>query len=88
MLFRPIHVRACVAFTVSDSRGGKGKSGGPEDDPDSITPINQSVAMAIAGNPFNTLARNALLSMASMVEFYQFIHFFYGVTDKKWFMLP
>uniref|UniRef100_A0A8C1KIR3 Dedicator of cytokinesis 8 n=1 Tax=Cyprinus carpio TaxID=7962 RepID=A0A8C1KIR3_CYPCA len=34
----------------------KGKSGGPEEDPDSITPINQSVAMAIAGNPFNTLA--------------------------------
>uniref|UniRef100_A0A8C2KFD3 Dedicator of cytokinesis 8 n=1 Tax=Cyprinus carpio TaxID=7962 RepID=A0A8C2KFD3_CYPCA len=42
-------------FTVSDSRGGKGKSGGPEEDPDSITPINQSVALAIAGNPFNTL---------------------------------
>uniref|UniRef100_A0A673MP17 Dedicator of cytokinesis protein 8-like n=1 Tax=Sinocyclocheilus rhinocerous TaxID=307959 RepID=A0A673MP17_9TELE len=40
-----------------------GKSGGPEEDPDSITPINQSVAMAIAGNPFNTLARNALVSM-------------------------
>ncbi|XP_051525356.1 dedicator of cytokinesis protein 8-like isoform X1 [Myxocyprinus asiaticus] len=53
-------------FTVSDSRGGKGKSGGPEDDPESIIPINQSVAMAIAGNPFNTLARNALLSMASV----------------------
>uniref|UniRef100_A0A8C1HJ77 Dedicator of cytokinesis 8 n=1 Tax=Cyprinus carpio carpio TaxID=630221 RepID=A0A8C1HJ77_CYPCA len=34
---------------------GKGKSGGPEEDPDSITPINQSVALAIAGNPFNTL---------------------------------
>uniref|UniRef100_A0A672S130 Dedicator of cytokinesis 8 n=1 Tax=Sinocyclocheilus grahami TaxID=75366 RepID=A0A672S130_SINGR len=32
-----------------------GKSGGPEEDPDSITPINQSVALAIAGNPFNTL---------------------------------
>uniref|UniRef100_A0A672RZS8 Dedicator of cytokinesis 8 n=1 Tax=Sinocyclocheilus grahami TaxID=75366 RepID=A0A672RZS8_SINGR len=31
------------------------KSGGPEEDPDSITPINQSVALAIAGNPFNTL---------------------------------
>uniref|UniRef100_A0A8C1HJF3 Dedicator of cytokinesis 8 n=1 Tax=Cyprinus carpio carpio TaxID=630221 RepID=A0A8C1HJF3_CYPCA len=53
-------------FTVSDSRGGKGKSGGPEEDPDSITPINQSVALAIAGNPFNTLARNALASMASV----------------------
>ncbi|RXN18411.1 dedicator of cytokinesis 8 isoform X1 [Labeo rohita] len=53
-------------FTVSDSRGSKGKSGGPDEDPDSITPINQSVAMAIAGNPFNTLARNALVSMASV----------------------
>uniref|UniRef100_A0A8C1C261 Dedicator of cytokinesis 8 n=2 Tax=Cyprinus carpio TaxID=7962 RepID=A0A8C1C261_CYPCA len=53
-------------FTVSDSRGSKGKSGGPEEDPDSITPINQSVAMAIAGNPFNTLARNALVSVASV----------------------
>uniref|UniRef100_A0A8C1HJH2 Dedicator of cytokinesis 8 n=1 Tax=Cyprinus carpio carpio TaxID=630221 RepID=A0A8C1HJH2_CYPCA len=47
-------------FTVAFS---KGKSGGPEEDPDSITPINQSVALAIAGNPFNTLARNALASM-------------------------
>ncbi|XP_026125842.1 dedicator of cytokinesis protein 8 isoform X3 [Carassius auratus] len=53
-------------FTVSDSRGGKGKSGGPEEDPDSITPINQSVALAIAGNPFNTLGRNALASVASV----------------------
>ncbi|XP_065103282.1 dedicator of cytokinesis protein 8 isoform X2 [Paramisgurnus dabryanus] len=52
-------------FTVSDSRS-KSKSGGPEDDPDSVTPINQSVAMAIAGNPFSTLARNALLSMTSV----------------------
>uniref|UniRef100_A0A673MIM0 Dedicator of cytokinesis protein 8-like n=1 Tax=Sinocyclocheilus rhinocerous TaxID=307959 RepID=A0A673MIM0_9TELE len=41
------------------------KSGGPEEDPDSITPINQSVAMAIAGNPFNTLARNALTGKTS-----------------------
>ncbi|XDV48898.1 hypothetical protein PO909_018249 [Leuciscus waleckii] len=53
-------------FTVSEPRGGKGKSGGPEDDTDSVTPINQSVAMAIAGNPFNTLARNALASMTSV----------------------
>ncbi|XP_056628526.1 dedicator of cytokinesis protein 8 isoform X1 [Triplophysa dalaica] len=53
-------------FTVSDSRGGKSKSGGPEDDPDSVTPINQSVALAIAGNPFNTLARNAMMSMATV----------------------
>uniref|UniRef100_A0A672S0S3 Dedicator of cytokinesis 8 n=1 Tax=Sinocyclocheilus grahami TaxID=75366 RepID=A0A672S0S3_SINGR len=42
-----------------------GTSGGPEEDPDSITPINQSVALAIAGNPFNTLARNALTGKTS-----------------------
>ncbi|XP_076859733.1 dedicator of cytokinesis protein 8 isoform X2 [Brachyhypopomus gauderio] len=53
-------------FTVSESRGNKGKAGGPEDDFDSVPPINHSVAMAIAGNPFNTLARNALVSMASV----------------------
>ncbi|KAL2079535.1 hypothetical protein ACEWY4_025279 [Coilia grayii] len=53
-------------FTVSDTRGGKGKGGGPDEDPDSVNPINQTIAMAIAGNPFNTLARNALASMASM----------------------
>lgn len=53
-------------FTVSDTRGGKNKSGGPEDDLENIPPINQSVAMAIAGNPFNTLGRNVLVSMASV----------------------
>nr|XP_046243653.1 dedicator of cytokinesis protein 8 isoform X2 [Scatophagus argus] len=53
-------------FTVSDTRGGKNKTGGPEDDLESVPPINQSVAMAIAGNPFNTLGRNVLISMASM----------------------
>uniref|UniRef100_A0A3Q2YBK9 Dedicator of cytokinesis 8 n=1 Tax=Hippocampus comes TaxID=109280 RepID=A0A3Q2YBK9_HIPCM len=47
-------------FTVSDARCTKSKSGGPEDDLDSVPPINQSVAMAIAGNPFNTLGRNVL----------------------------
>ncbi|XP_077600293.1 dedicator of cytokinesis protein 8-like isoform X2 [Stigmatopora nigra] len=52
-------------FTVSDARCAKSKSGGPEDDLDSVPPINQSVAMAIAGNPFNTLGRNVLVSMAS-----------------------
>uniref|UniRef100_A0AAZ3Q3S5 Dedicator of cytokinesis 8 n=1 Tax=Oncorhynchus tshawytscha TaxID=74940 RepID=A0AAZ3Q3S5_ONCTS len=39
---------------------------GSDEDPDNIPPINQSIAMAIAGNPFNTLARNALASMASV----------------------
>ncbi|KAK7934281.1 hypothetical protein WMY93_005177 [Mugilogobius chulae] len=53
-------------FTVCDTRGGKNKSGGPEDDLENVPPINQSVAMAIAGNPFNTLGRNVLVSMASM----------------------
>uniref|UniRef100_A0A673BLM7 Dedicator of cytokinesis 8 n=1 Tax=Sphaeramia orbicularis TaxID=375764 RepID=A0A673BLM7_9TELE len=47
-------------FTVSDSRGGKNKTGGPEDDLENAPLINQSVAMAIAGNPFNTLGRNVL----------------------------
>ncbi|XP_037832858.1 dedicator of cytokinesis protein 8 isoform X2 [Kryptolebias marmoratus] len=55
-------------FTVCDSRGGKNKMGEPEDDLESVPPINQSVAMAIAGNPFNTLGRNVLVSMASMVK--------------------
>ncbi|XP_031440380.1 dedicator of cytokinesis protein 8 isoform X2 [Clupea harengus] len=53
-------------FTVSDPRGGKGKNTAPDEDPDSVNPINQNIAMAIAGNPYNTLARNALASMASM----------------------
>uniref|UniRef100_A0A8C7QLJ2 Dedicator of cytokinesis 8 n=1 Tax=Oncorhynchus mykiss TaxID=8022 RepID=A0A8C7QLJ2_ONCMY len=44
------------------ARGGKSKTGGSDEDPDNIPPINQSIAMAIAGNPFNTLARNALQS--------------------------
>uniref|UniRef100_A0A7N8XS73 Dedicator of cytokinesis 8 n=1 Tax=Mastacembelus armatus TaxID=205130 RepID=A0A7N8XS73_9TELE len=39
---------------------------GPEDDLQNVPPINQSVAMAIAGNPFNTLGRNVLVAMASM----------------------
>uniref|UniRef100_A0A7N6C1N5 Dedicator of cytokinesis 8 n=1 Tax=Anabas testudineus TaxID=64144 RepID=A0A7N6C1N5_ANATE len=35
-------------------------TGGLEDDIENVPPINQSVAMAIAGNPFNTLGRNVL----------------------------
>nr|XP_020449325.1 dedicator of cytokinesis protein 8 [Monopterus albus] len=53
-------------FTVSDARSGKNKTGGLEDDLEIVPPINQSVAMAIAGNPFNTLGRNVLVSMASL----------------------
>ncbi|AWP07289.1 putative dedicator of cytokinesis protein 8 isoform 2 [Scophthalmus maximus] len=53
-------------FTVSDTRCGKNKTGIPDDDLENVPPINQSVAMAIAGNPFNTLGRNVLVSMASM----------------------
>uniref|UniRef100_A0A4W5KR71 Dedicator of cytokinesis 8 n=1 Tax=Hucho hucho TaxID=62062 RepID=A0A4W5KR71_9TELE len=52
-------------FTVSEARGGKSKTGGSDEDPDNVPPINQSIAMAIAGNPFNTLARNALASMSA-----------------------
>uniref|UniRef100_A0A8C8DWN4 Dedicator of cytokinesis 8 n=1 Tax=Oryzias sinensis TaxID=183150 RepID=A0A8C8DWN4_9TELE len=47
-------------FTVSDTRGGKNKTGDQDDDLENIPPINQSIAMAIAGNPFNTLGRNVL----------------------------
>ncbi|KAK1126530.1 dedicator of cytokinesis protein 8-like isoform X2 [Acipenser oxyrinchus oxyrinchus] len=50
-------------FTVAETRGGKGK---PEEEPESVTPISQTVAMAIAGNPFNPLTRNTLTSMTSM----------------------
>uniref|UniRef100_A0A672HCA6 Dedicator of cytokinesis 8 n=1 Tax=Salarias fasciatus TaxID=181472 RepID=A0A672HCA6_SALFA len=53
-------------FTVSDTRCGKNKTGGPEDDLENVPPINQSVAMAIAGNPFNTLGRNKGLSQPYM----------------------
>ncbi|XP_069084743.1 dedicator of cytokinesis protein 8 isoform X1 [Pleurodeles waltl] len=35
-------------FTVSDAKSGKGRS--PEEEPESPIPINQNVAMAIAGN--------------------------------------
>uniref|UniRef100_A0A8D3DJ61 Dedicator of cytokinesis 8 n=1 Tax=Scophthalmus maximus TaxID=52904 RepID=A0A8D3DJ61_SCOMX len=35
-------------------------TGIPDDDLENVPPINQSVAMAIAGNPFNTLGRNVL----------------------------
>uniref|UniRef100_A0A8C9VSN1 Dedicator of cytokinesis 8 n=1 Tax=Scleropages formosus TaxID=113540 RepID=A0A8C9VSN1_SCLFO len=52
-------------FTVTESRGGKGKTGGPEEEADSVTPINQSVALAIAGNPFSTLGRSALSALTS-----------------------
>uniref|UniRef100_A0AAZ3SPT9 Dedicator of cytokinesis 8 n=1 Tax=Oncorhynchus tshawytscha TaxID=74940 RepID=A0AAZ3SPT9_ONCTS len=47
------------------ARGGKSKTGGSDEDPDNIPPINQSIAMAIAGNPFNTLARNALTNCST-----------------------
>lgn len=65
---------------VSESRGNKAKSSGPEDDFDNVPPISQSVAMAIAGNPFNTLARNALVSMASVVRR---TFFFLGLNDSQ-----
>uniref|UniRef100_A0A7N6A649 Dedicator of cytokinesis 8 n=1 Tax=Anabas testudineus TaxID=64144 RepID=A0A7N6A649_ANATE len=42
---------------------GKHTHSGLEDDIENVPPINQSVAMAIAGNPFNTLGRNVLVSM-------------------------
>uniref|UniRef100_A0AAQ6A381 Dedicator of cytokinesis 8 n=1 Tax=Amphiprion ocellaris TaxID=80972 RepID=A0AAQ6A381_AMPOC len=46
-----------------DFTGTYTDTGGPEDDLENTPLINQSVAMAIAGNPFNTLGRNVLVSM-------------------------
>uniref|UniRef100_A0A8D0GMJ9 Dedicator of cytokinesis 8 n=1 Tax=Sphenodon punctatus TaxID=8508 RepID=A0A8D0GMJ9_SPHPU len=42
-------------FTVSDGRSGKGRTGNPDEEQESANPINQSVALAIAGNQFNLL---------------------------------
>lgn len=49
---------------VSDARGGKGRSGNPDEDQEST--INQSVALAIAGNQFNLL-RTSGVSLSSLV---------------------
>ncbi|XP_037228534.1 dedicator of cytokinesis protein 8 [Falco rusticolus] len=40
-------------FTISDARGGKGRTGNPEEEQESAGAINQNVALAIAGNQFN-----------------------------------
>ncbi|XP_071435974.1 dedicator of cytokinesis protein 8 isoform X2 [Pithys albifrons albifrons] len=40
-------------FTISDIRSGKGRTGNPEEEQESAGAINQSVALAIAGNQFN-----------------------------------
>ncbi|XP_019373203.1 PREDICTED: dedicator of cytokinesis protein 8 isoform X1 [Gavialis gangeticus] len=50
-------------FTVSDARGGKGRSGNPDEDQEST--INQSVALAIAGNQFSLL-RTSGVSLSSL----------------------
>lgn len=63
---------------MSEARGGKNKTGGLEDDLENVPPINQSVAMAIAGNPFNTLGRNVLVSLASMVKFQSTFFLFFS----------
>uniref|UniRef100_A0A8C8J8Z3 Dedicator of cytokinesis protein 8 n=1 Tax=Oncorhynchus tshawytscha TaxID=74940 RepID=A0A8C8J8Z3_ONCTS len=44
---------------------GKNKTGGSDEDPDNVTPINQSIAMAIAGNPFNTLSGKAVATLSA-----------------------
>lgn len=64
-----LHTWVQFASTVSDTRSGKNKTGDSEDDLENVPPINQSIAMAIAGNPFNTLGRNVLVSIASLVSF-------------------
>lgn len=67
-LYMSVDLSLFFVSVVSDARGGKNKTGGPEDDLENVSLINQSVAMAIAGNPFNTMGRNALVSMASTVK--------------------
>ncbi|XP_027695364.1 dedicator of cytokinesis protein 8 isoform X1 [Vombatus ursinus] len=42
-------------FTVSDVRGGKSRPNSPDEEQEGGSPINQSVALAIAGNNFNLL---------------------------------
>ncbi|XP_077200985.1 dedicator of cytokinesis protein 8 isoform X3 [Paroedura picta] len=42
-------------FTVSDGRGGKGRSGTLDEEQEAANPINQNIALAIAGNQFNVL---------------------------------
>ncbi|NXL85452.1 DOCK8 protein, partial [Alectura lathami] len=51
-------------FTISDARGGKGRTGNPEEEQESAGAINQNVALAIAGNQFNL--RNSGISLASL----------------------
>ncbi|XP_066567304.1 dedicator of cytokinesis protein 8 isoform X2 [Amia ocellicauda] len=55
-------------FTVAESWSGKGKTSGLEEETEAVTPISQSVAMAIAGNPFNTLGKATLASLSSSVS--------------------
>ncbi|XP_043920420.1 dedicator of cytokinesis protein 8 [Protopterus annectens] len=47
-------------FTVADARGGKGR-----DDQEPTSPINHSIAMAIAGNPLSSLQKNSTLTTPS-----------------------
>ncbi|NWI11369.1 DOCK8 protein, partial [Crypturellus soui] len=51
-------------FTISDTRGGKGRTSNPEEEQDSAGAINQNVALAIAGNQFNV--RSSGMSLTSL----------------------
>uniref|UniRef100_G3T5Z7 Dedicator of cytokinesis 8 n=1 Tax=Loxodonta africana TaxID=9785 RepID=G3T5Z7_LOXAF len=49
-------------FTVADARSGKSRSNGSDEEQEGGSPINQNVALAIAGNNFNLKASGISLS--------------------------
>uniref|UniRef100_A0A8C7EDF4 Dedicator of cytokinesis 8 n=1 Tax=Nothoprocta perdicaria TaxID=30464 RepID=A0A8C7EDF4_NOTPE len=51
-------------FTISDTRGGKGRTSNPEEEQESAGAINQNVALAIAGNQF--IVRSSGVSLTSL----------------------
>ncbi|NWY01652.1 DOCK8 protein, partial [Nothoprocta ornata] len=51
-------------FTISDTRGGKGRTSNPEEEQESAGAINQNVALAIAGNQF--IVRSSGMSLTSL----------------------
>uniref|UniRef100_A0AAY5EFB3 Dedicator of cytokinesis 8 n=1 Tax=Electrophorus electricus TaxID=8005 RepID=A0AAY5EFB3_ELEEL len=64
-LYLPLVGIIIDSINYLDFTGGPSVSFRPAEDFENIPPINHSVAMAIAGNPFNTLARNAMVSVPS-----------------------
>ncbi|XP_005999457.1 dedicator of cytokinesis protein 8 isoform X2 [Latimeria chalumnae] len=52
-------------FTVSDARN-KGRPSSQDEESEAINPINQSVAMAIAGNPLSSLLKNTVSAATTL----------------------